>query len=276
MAVQAEVRYLNDEWRDRIDVPQIGDRASRRANTSKHTVTIHDARPGLERGELGLDSSCFTLLKFTSAVQDFQDDAQVRAVYYPEIIGLAKRVTGAAAVFITQHVARTEDTEDFNKAYARFLHCDYSLNDPHAAARRVLARQGVNPADYDGADFAWYNTWQPFDNRAIKNPLALVDAASLAPRDIVEYQYTGYARASESAIVATQDKSSIPLRNPAHRFYYVSAMAPDEVLFFSQLDTRKRGWACPHTSFENPSAPADAPPRRSIEMRLLAVFPNNA
>ena len=193
MAVQAEVRYLNDEWRDRSDVPEIGDRASRRANTSKHTVTIHDARPGLEGGEISLEANCFTLLKHISAVRDFEDDAEVRAVYYPEIKALTRRTTGAAAVFITQHVVRTEDTADFNKAYARFLHCDYSLNHPHAAARRVLERQGANPTDYEGADFAWYNAWQPFDNVALKNPLALVDAASLAARDIVEYQYTGYA-----------------------------------------------------------------------------------
>ena len=276
MAVQAEVRYLNDEWRDRSDVPEIGDRASRRANTSKHTVTIHDARPGLEGGEISLEANCFTLLKHISAVRDFEDDAEVRAVYYPEITALTRRTTGAAAVFITQHVVRTEDTADFNKAYARFLHCDYSLNHPHAAARRVLERRGANPADYEGADFAWYNAWQPFDNVALKNPLALVDAASLAARDIVEYQYTGYARLSQSSIAATLDRSSIPLKNPAHRFYYVSAMAPDEVLFFTQLDTRKRGLACPHTSFDNPSAPPDAPPRRSIETRLMAVFPKAA
>ena len=34
MAAQAEVRYLNDEWRDRSDVPEIGARASRRADGS--------------------------------------------------------------------------------------------------------------------------------------------------------------------------------------------------------------------------------------------------
>ena len=277
MAVQAEVRYLNDEWRDRVDVPRIGDRASRRANTTKHTVTIRDARPGLERGELNLETSCFTLLKMASAVRDFHDNAEVRSVYYPEIIGLTKRVTGAAAVFITQHLIRTEDTRDFNKAYARFLHCDYSLEAPHAAARRVLQRQGERPEDYDGADFAWYNAWQPFDNTALKNPLALVDAASLAAGDMVDYQYTGFAeQAGQSSIAETLDRSSMPLRNPAHRFYYVSAMATDEVLFFTQLDTRRRGLGCPHTSFDDQTAPADAPPRRSIETRLVAVFPQPA
>ena len=270
MAIQAQVRYLNEEWRQRDDMPSIGDRESRRNNTSKHVVSIHDARAKLERGEIGLDANGFTLLRHESAVLDFHDDAQVRTVYYPEIVALAKRVTGAAEVFITQHVVRTEDRADFNKAYARFLHCDYSLADARASAVKLLNKQGRTAADYDGRDFAWYNAWQPFDNVVLRNPLALVDAASLPMDDIVDYQYTGYSKGNAEAM---EGKSSMPAHNPAHRFYYVSRMAPDEVLFFKQLDTRRSGGACPHTSFDDPDSPPDAPPRRSIETRLMVVFP---
>ena len=269
MPVQAQVRYLNDEWRHRQDTPQIGDRESRRANTSKHVVSIHDARPKLERGEIDLDANGFTLLRLESAVADFQDEAEVKAVYYPEITALAKRVTGAVEVFITQHLIRTEDKSDFNKAYARFLHCDYSLKDAHASARRILSKRGRAEADYEGMDFAWYNAWQPFDNVVRRNPLALVDAASLAMDDIVDYQYTGYLQLPANDM---EGKSSMPAHNPEHRFYYVSRMAPEEVLFFKQLDTRRPGGACPHTSFDDPDTPSEAPPRRSIETRLMAVF----
>ena len=37
MPVQAEVRYLNEEWRHREDRPSIYSRESRHANTRKHT-----------------------------------------------------------------------------------------------------------------------------------------------------------------------------------------------------------------------------------------------
>ena len=270
MPVQAQVRYLNEEWRDRQDTPQIGDRESRRANTTKHVVSIHDARHKLQRGEIDLDANGFTLLRLESAVADFQDDAEVKAVYYPEITALAKRATGAVEVFITQHLIRTEDRTDFNKAYARFLHCDYSLDGARASAQRILAKRDLAVAEYEGMDFAWYNAWQPFDNVVERNPLALLDAASLAMDDIVDYQYTGYSQPPPNDMLG---KSSMPARNPAHRFYYVSRMAPDEVLFFKQLDTRRRGGACPHTSFDDPGSPPEAPPRRSIETRLMAVFP---
>lgn len=281
MAVQAEVRYLNEEWRERDDIPKIGDRESRRANTSKHTVLIHDARGKLDAGEIDLDRNGFTLLRLASKVRDFHSDEEVRRTYYPEIDALTRQTTGASEVFITQHLVRTEDTADFNRAYARFLHCDYSLDEAHDAARRLLERRGVDAAAYQGADFAWYNAWQPFDHPALRNPLALVDAASVALGDIVDYQYTGYAnkprpaqpgdvRSSDEP--AMQSKSSMPAHSPQHRFYYVSDMNVDEVLFFKQLDTRRRGGACPHTSFDDPSAAPDAPPRRSIETRLMAVF----
>lgn len=270
MPVQARIRYLNDEWRRRPDIPEIGDRESRRANTSKHTVSIFDARPKLERGEIDFDANGFTLLEHASAVQDFQDDEQIKAVYYPEIVALAKRVTGASEVFITQHVVRTEDKSDFNKAYARFLHCDYSLDDAHATALRLVQKRGLALADYESKEFAWYNAWQPFDHDAVKNPLALLDATSLSDDDIVNYRYTGYSKNSPDATM--EGKSAIPAHSPTHRLYYVSGMTPRELLFFKQLDTRRRGGVCPHTSFDDPASPPDAPPRRSIETRLMAVF----
>ena len=271
MPVQAQIRYLNEEWRHRHDIPEIGDRESRRANTSKHTVSIFDARPKLERGEIDLDANGFTLLELGSRVRDFHDEKEIKAVYYPEITALAKRVTGAVEVFITQHVVRTEDKSDFNKAYARFLHCDYSLEDARATAMRLLQKRGAALVDYEGKEFAWYNAWQPFDNEAVKNALALVDAASLAADDIVDYRYTGYAN-DKRPDAAMEGKSAMPAHNAAHRFYYVSRMTPREVLFFKQLDTRRPGGACPHTSFDDPASPQDAPPRRSIETRLMAVF----
>ena len=277
MAVQAQVRYLNEEWRQRVDIPEIGDRESRRANTAKHLVTIHDARPPLERGEIDLDANGFALLRHVSAVQDFNDDAQIKAVYYPEIVDLAKRTTGATEAFVIQHVLRTEDRTDFNKAYARFLHCDYSLANARQAAEQVLAKRNLPLADYRDMEFAWYNAWQPFDHTALANPLALVDAATVPLADLVDYRYTGYAKmpAANRTAPAMNSTSAMPARNPAHRFYYVPDMATDELLFFKQLDTRRPGGACPHTSFDDPTSPPDAPPRRSIETRLMAVFAPN-
>ena len=139
------------------------------------------------------------------------------------------------------------------------------------SAARVLERRGLRMADYDANEFAWFNAWQPFDHAAVRNPLALLDAASLSMDDIVDYRYTGYGQ-KQNPNAAAETKSAMPAHSPAHRFYYVSSMATDEVLFFKQLDSRRPGGVCAHTSFDDPASPPDAPPRRSIETRLMAVF----
>ena len=62
--------------------------------------------------------------------------------------------------------------------------------------------------------------------------------------------------------------------NPAHQWYYFPEMRRDEALVFKVFDSKQDGRArfVPHTSFENPLAPADALPRRSIEIRTIAFF----
>ena len=257
--VNAQVRYLNPEWKGRDDIPSIGDRESRRANTSKWEVAIHDAR-GLE---LDLDRDGFLLCDHTSAVTDFHDDGEVVATYYPEVTALLTRLTGADAVCIIQHLVRTEDTSDFNKAYARFVHCDYSPTDLRRSAAANLERSGLDPALAESWDFAWYNSWQPIEREVQQNPLAMINSQTLAQGDVVDYWFTGYR---------SKVRTSMPVYNPDHRFYYFPRMQPSELLVIKQLDSRGgRAVSCPHTSFdlEQPEGPLG---RRSIEVRMMCGF----
>lgn len=271
-SVSAEVRYLNTEWKQRADAPRIGDRTSRRANTTKRAVAIDDAR-GLD---LGLDTSGFVLARHESAVRDFRDGAQVRDAYYREVGNIVRDMTGADAVFVFSHTIRTEDTSDFNVAYARFVHCDYSLG--RAAERRQSALE-KHRADLDPArhwEFAWFNTWQPIEREVRKNPLAVIDARTLDLGDVLDYYYTGYQGkpGPETGAMAMEGgaPSSMPVFNPDQRFYYFSRMQTDEMMVIKQLDTRPdRARGCPHTSFDV-EAPADAPGRRSIEVRLVCAY----
>ena len=261
--VNTEVRYLNPEWKYRKDIPSIGDRASRRANTSKHPVSINDAR-GMP---LDLDDCGFVVTELASTVQDFHDESEVRSTYYAEIHDVMRDLTGADEVFFTpEHVVRTEDTSDFNRAYARFVHCDYSLSDTPKDREKALAkhRDVLDPAKH--WEFAWYNIWQPIEREVQQNPLAVVDARSLDVDDIVDYYYTGYGK---------KGLTSMPVFNPNHRFFYFPLMQTNEMLVFKQLDTRSgNAMACPHTSF-NLEAPENALGRRSIEVRVTCAFGSN-
>lgn len=261
--VRTTVRYLNPEWKTREEIPEIGSRETRRANTSVHDVTIHDARPRIRAGELDLDTQGFALFSADATPFDYRDDAEIERHYYPRAFELATQATGATRVFPWQHVVRTETPTSFNDAYARFVHCDYQRGKAAKLARYFLGKQGIELDPEASWNFSWVNVWQPVEVPALRNPLALIDAETLGDDDLVEYQYSGYA---ENVV------STMATYNPAHRFYYVREMRTDEALVFKQLDSRAgRAPSCPHTSFDDPSAPADAPGRRSIEVRLLCA-----
>ena len=242
--VDAQVRYINAEWRDRAESPRIGSRETRRANTSFQSIKVHNARPRFEAGEINLDQNGFTLSSNRATVTDYRDDDEVKAKYHPQMIDLVKRETGAAHAFVRGHLIRTENPIDFNDGYARFVHCDYNMTRVHEMAHDLFAEQGVTP------NKNWKYAW--FDREA------------LPEGDVIDYYYTG--RGNDSKVAA-------PVYNPDHRWCYFPEMSTEEVLVIKQLDERPgRAYYCPHVSFDNKSVSEDLPPRRSIETRLVAVF----
>jgi len=264
--VDARVRYLHPRFRDSRERAEIGSRETRRANTSIHDVVIHNGRPLAEANALDLDTTGFILTELPTTFSEHRDPEKVSTHYYPVVCEHLQRLTGAAHVFVASHLLRTEDGSSFNEAYARFVHCDYPLRNPLKSARFALKELGseLDPMAYE---FAWYNFWQPFDHEAEHNPLALIDSTSIEDGDLVEYLYTANGLSAPS---------TMPVQNPAHRFYYFPRMQLHEVLVFKQLDSRDGGRvACPHTSFDHPGASPDAPPRRSIEVRLICAFPKS-
>src|SRR5215510_2864731 len=62
--------------------------------------------------------------------------------------------------------------------------------------------------------------------------------------------------------------------SPKHRWFYFPEMRRDEALVFKVYDSEKDGRArfTPHTSFQDPTSPPNAPARQSIEVRALAFF----
>ena len=260
--VEARVRYVNDSWKGAAEMPQINTGDERRAVTTYRDVRIADARPLHERGALDLESSGFTMTRHQTAVTDFFDAEQIQTLYYPEMESVVRAHTGADALFVMDHLVRSErPSESFVTNYARFMHLDYSEDAVVLAKRYKLVKGGFcDASEAEHYDIAMLNTWQPFDHVVEKNPLTLIDARSLREADLVDFAIEG-------------GDGRLPVHNPDHRLYYFPRMQPDELLVFKQMDTRpgRVRW-CPHTSFDDPNSPAEAPKRRSIEIRWLAAF----
>jgi hypothetical protein len=106
------------------------------------------------------------------------------------------------------------------------------------------------------------NLWRPIRGPLRDAPLAVCDAASVDSEDLVPSDLVYQNRTGETYGVNY---------NPAHRWFYVPEMQPDEALLLKCYDSATDGRArfASHTAFEDPTTPADAPPRESIEIRTL-------
>ena len=62
--------------------------------------------------------------------------------------------------------------------------------------------------------------------------------------------------------------------NPNHHWFYFPQMRRDEALVFKVYDSVNDGRArfTAHSAFVDPTTPAGAPPRQSIEIRTFAFF----
>ncbi len=77
---------------------------ARTGNYAKYSVPIHSARAIIS--QLSLDRQGFAVASHQTAVANFYDEKEVRAVYYPEVERLVKEVTAAVKVHVFDHNVR--------------------------------------------------------------------------------------------------------------------------------------------------------------------------
>jgi hypothetical protein len=205
-----------------------------------------------------LDRQGFALVPHTSAVRDYDNEDELLNVGRAEAAEIVRDATGASNVYVFDHTLRRHAPDAARQPSIR-VHNDYTA---------ASARQRVRDFFGDAAaslPFAFINVWRPIKHAAIDRPLAFLDARSVAPGDLVATELVYPDRRGENYSVTA---------NPRHRWSYFPDVTTDEALLIKCADTRD-GVAkfTPHTSFDNPLAPPDAPPRESVEFRAIAFFP---
>ena len=81
------------------------DAAAWPGRSGRYTVQISDGRQIIT--ELSLDKQGFVLVRNRTAVANFYDEQEVRAVYYPEVERLVKEAAGATKVVVFAHDVRS-------------------------------------------------------------------------------------------------------------------------------------------------------------------------
>jgi hypothetical protein len=230
----------------------------------EQSIAIRNGREVL--GELSLDTNGFVLTSHETAVKDFYDPDEVKSVYYPEVERLLKRVTGADRVLIFDHIVRNpvlaERGEKGAREPAKIVHNDYSLK---SAPRRVRDHLPEEADRLLRSRFAEINVWRAIRGPIESSPLALCDARSLRPDDVVPCDLVYRERVGETYGFTY---------NPTHRWYYFPRMERNEAILLKCYDSKDDGRArfTAHTSFDDPSSPPNAAPRESIEVRALVFW----
>ena len=230
----------------------------------KHVVAIQDGRP--LRDTFKLDVGGFELADHPTKMRDFFDADELREVYYPEVSRLIAERSGAARVHVFDHTLRSSDEDQRTARKIRepvkSVHNDYTEWSGPQRVRDLLPDEAEQLL---GRRFGIVQAWRAINTPIERNPLALVDARTLAPADFIASERRFPDRVGE--IYQFQF-------NPAHRWTYFPRMTRDEALVFKVYDSDAGGRArwCAHTSFDDPATAVGTPPRESIEIRAFAFF----
>ena len=227
-----------------------------------HPMEVRDGRSG----KFSLDENGFTFVEHKTAVKDFLDPEELKRVYYPEVSLLMRTVSGAKRAHVFDHTLRSGDEAEREARLLRepvlSAHNDYT---EWSGPNRVRELMGEEAETLLKSRFAIVQVWRAINQPIESNPLAIADAKSVEPGDLLVAERRYPNRVGQTYRLKY---------NPRHRWVYFPRMRRDEALVFKVFDSEKDGRArfTPHTSFDDPATPPGAPPRQSIEARALAFF----
>jgi hypothetical protein len=272
MTIQSKVEYLAQRSTRPIY------RASSAGRNAKHdidqplkivAVDVNDARQregGDEQREFGMHPSGFDLFEHESVVTNFIDEEQIKSIYEAEIESLLKSVTGCYRVHQFDHTVRASDPRLREikqiREPASLVHNDYTAKSGLVCLRENLGEDADQLAQ---TRFQIINVWRPLVDPVQDYPLALCDSRSVNLLDLVDTERRAPNHTGEIQLA---------VHDPAHRWFYYSAMHPREVLLFKTYDSINGGNnpSSIHSAIRLAHAPADAEPRESIETRAFVFY----
>lgn len=227
-------------------------------------VDIHNAR--LLAQPASLDVQGFERVERASEVPNLEDEKQVVELYYAEADALIRAQTGAIKTVIFDHTIRIDEPgreASGLREPVRYVHNDQT---ERSAIRRVRDHLPSEEAEERLLKrFAIINLWRPIGGPVFTTPLAVCDASTIDAADFLPSDLVYRDKVGETFSVRA---------NANHRWYYYPQLRPEEALLLKIYDSRTDGIARAgaHTAFDDPTTPAGAPPRRSIELRALVFF----
>ena len=240
---------------------------------------------------------------------DFLDHEQVVRSYYPHCAEIIREASGASVVAAFDHNIRSASGKKDKRRVeggqqvqgpAHVVHGDYTLTSAPQRLRdltkppgkndtlRSVLAEGTSLLDADAVEqalasgrFGIINLWRSIAKEPVAtHPMALCDAATVNPEDLVVFEIHYSDRIGENYFARHSDD---------HHWFFYPAMTRDEALVIKQWDSagalaRSKGTNADatapdapctfsfHSAFEDPATPPDAPDRWSIEVRCVVLY----
>lgn len=286
-SVDAEIRYLTPgSFVNRRFVAP-----GKEVNTGtyrSYPVRVHDGRP--ITAQFTLDRNGFVLVQHRSAVVDFMDTSEVEAIYPREAEAVVQSLTGADFVTSRGWMVRTSAPIAANawktvgyqhhggvQPPAGEAHVDFMPETAEAMAAAAWRERFPDAPPY--RRFIITSLWRCFSEPPQDWPLAVCDGRSVGDDEgtpntlvVVDEIPDFEVMVGDWPAEKLGPSAAIFHFNPAHRWWYFSAMHRNEVILLKFHDSdRLTAWRVPHTAFHDPSF-ANARPRQSIELRSIAYF----
>ena len=147
-------------------------------------MAIEDGRA--VKDELQLERNGFVFVEHKTAMKDFFDEAELKSVYYREVEELIKKTSGASRVVLFDHTLRSGDEGEREEKLIRepvlSAHNDYT---EWSGPQRVRDLMGDEAEELLERRFAIIQVWRAINQPIQSNPLAIADARSVAPDDLM-------------------------------------------------------------------------------------------
>ena len=233
--------------------------------TDPHEVEIYDGWPKVD--QFSLDREGFELRAFPASFSNFDDEAAIKAQFYPQVVDFVKANTGAKRVVIFDHTLRKRMPADLKQQTTAqrpavlLVHADYTTK---GATQRVHDILPDEANELLKGRVAFYNIWKSLYSTVEELPLAMCDVSSAIDDDLLRMELKYKERTGEIFVMR---------HSPKHKWYYFPKMRVDQALLLKTFDSDpSRARFMSHSAFEDPTTPPGAPKRESIEVRTMAFF----
>ncbi len=261
--LEVSLNYLADG----SDAPSAGGAENRGEDyaTAPVKLPIYNARE--LPGGASLLREGFTLLDRPSPVSSLPSSKEINDAYLPEVKRLLLDVTGASEVFTFAPGLRFAERSPLtgsrpNSQPARQVHSDFALAGSLDVVAKAFGERAKN------AQWKAFNVWRVLSPPPQDTGLAFCDMRTIAEDDLINVEGV---EALPDGRKETFDYCMYHFSSN-HRWAYFPDMNRDEVIVFQGFDSQDHSNRVAHCAFDDPTCPAEADPRVSIEVRAVALF----